>query len=134
MGNRSGYINEMKVEIRRKDGKDGAIGGLKLSDIELNVADDVVGQVNRHLDDIYNGVRNENIRGQIDPAKIRQESYSIVIGTAETKVPHGLGQKPTEYCVTPKEQGVWWQSRAPDTSYLYLQATAAISVDVVIKG
>jgi len=133
MSNRSGFINKMKVGVKLKSGAK-RIAGVDLTDLELEVDPSIVGQLNEQVGAIYHGVRNDNIRDKIDATKIRQESKSITIGTDETKIPHSLGVKPSEYCVMPKESGIWYQSKDPDSSYVYLVATAAMSVNIVIKG
>lgn len=49
------------------------------------------------------------------------------VGTTETRVPHGLGAAPFMPIAVPMADARVWVPRAPDSTYLYLQASAAVA-------
>lgn len=57
---------------------------------------------------------------------------SVSIGTAETPVAHGLRAAPTSAMLVPQADCRWWQTKAPDSRFVYFAASTAVTADVVV--
>jgi len=120
-------IIEMKVTLRRKDGLDEAIGGLKVGDLEATVQAEVVAALNEELETLS--------KDEPGVLKVKEERLvNVKVLDAMTKIPHGLGKTPTEYHVFPKANMTWFERMPPDEGYLYLEGSAAFFCDIVVKG
>jgi hypothetical protein len=88
------------------------------------------------IDELYRNVSSENIRkGSISAnrLKIEHQTDIIISDGAETKIPHGLNAVPQVMIVVPKAENTWWQTRLPDSGFIYLKcATADIKHDIVL--
>jgi hypothetical protein len=56
----------------------------------------------------------------------------VAIATTETPVAHGMKSAPKTANVAPHSDARWWVTRAPDSRFVYLAASAAIIADVEI--
>lgn len=56
----------------------------------------------------------------------------VTIGTSETPVAHGLRSAPTSAMVVPQADCRWWQTKAPDSKYVYFAASTSVAADVVV--
>ena len=56
----------------------------------------------------------------------------IAIGTAETPVAHGLKEAPRVALPLAQANVAVWESRSPDTRFVYLIAASATTANVVI--
>lgn len=83
-------------------------------------------EVDRSIGAVQDAV--EEALGKItDPRLITGAS----VGVAETKIEHGLQRKPLGWLmVSPKNNTTCWETRDPDTRYLYLQANIALSTSL----
>lgn len=55
------------------------------------------------------------------------------IGVAETRIVHGLGRVARSWMVArPRADARVWESKAPDSSALYVIASAAVTVDILV--
>lgn len=52
------------------------------------------------------------------------------VGTAETAIRHGHRGAPSGVSFVPRADCRWWSPRAPDATYVYLQASAAVTGEV----
>ena len=132
MAKRRGRTPEFEVTVTRKDRlQDEKIGELKLDDLEFKISPEAVTELNESIDNLHRNIQDENIRS-VSAKKIKQvkrEGQSIT--TDETKISHGLGSTPHRYFVTPKSNGVWWETRQQDANFIYLQASAAMTADII---
>lgn len=55
----------------------------------------------------------------------------FAVGTTETRIPHGLGSAPFMPLAVPMADARVWAPRVPDATYLFLQASAAVTCLVV---
>ena len=88
------------------------------------------------IDELYRNIDNSNIRrNSLSIDRIRMKKVvDIVINDTETLIPHGLGVVPKVIIVLPKDVlTTWRQTRSPDSNYLYLIATSAVTVDIVVQ-
>jgi hypothetical protein len=56
----------------------------------------------------------------------------VAIATTTTRVPHGLRVVPRWRVFNQEADARIWQSQAPDTTYLYLQASAAVTAGIEV--
>lgn len=136
MARRQHSLGEVSVILTRKDGKEtNTLDGLKLSDIEAKIEPAAVAAIDQDFDSLFRGVADENLKKGIRNEKLKNVILrNIVLGTDEIIVNHGFGYAPHFYNVIPKSNVVWYESREPDTSNVYLIAAAAVTVDVIIQG
>jgi hypothetical protein len=64
------------------------------------------------------------------PQLRRRVRRSFQVGKFETPCAHGLGFAPQMVNVTPQEEATVWETRAPDTKFVYLAASTAALVNV----
>ena len=57
---------------------------------------------------------------------------SILLGTAETAVAHGCPATPRFFSVRPHSDARWWMSTASDSRCIYITASAAVTVDILV--
>jgi hypothetical protein len=61
----------------------------------------------------------------------------VAVGTSQTTIPHGLSKAATAggvsiWAIIPKSNATVWQSAAPDATNIYLRASSAATVDVIV--
>jgi len=106
-----------------------------LSGVEVQLDDQAVQALNEDIDDVYKNIRGHNIRGQIGHSKLRSKKIqNLALTTNEAAIPHSLGVTPEGIQVVPLTNGVWYQSKKPDATCIYLTASAAMTVDIKVEG
>jgi len=58
------------------------------------------------------------------------ELAGVTINAAETQVAHGLRSRPRTCRVLPYADARVWRTRAPDDTFVYLQASTQVQADV----
>lgn len=136
MPKRKNILKEVKVRIKVRDGKEGLpLAKLTVEDLEAVVDDTSIRAINEDLDGLHKNLSNDNIRYGVDANKIRNfRTNNVVLATDETVVPHSLGVRPYDYRVIMKGSSAWWQTREPDSKNIYLAATGAVTVDILVEG
>lgn len=80
-------------------------------------------------------IKAADIKDKIQHSKMRKVRVNDVsLSTDERAVPHGFGFVPEEYNVICRGEGYWYESRRPDTQFVYVKANADVTADVIIKG
>ncbi len=123
---RNNFFKSIKVLIKRDDGSETNLTG--------EVEPDAVAAINEDLDAAFQFVDRSNLGKDISDSKIKQVRIDgVVLGTSERSIPHGLGVNPT-YTVYPKSAVVWYETRIPDQTNIFLAAADTLTVDIVAKG
>lgn len=142
MAKRRHFMNDIKVIMRRKDRlNDESIGNLTLDDFEIEIDPKSVAAINEDTDQVYRGIRSDNIRDQIGYGKLKWvKQTDVKLDTTETSIGHPFKDTMAFYHVVPHSPDVsgsvpsWYQSRRSDNRAIYLIADGPLTVDVIIRG
>jgi hypothetical protein len=120
-------ITELPVEIRDEN-------GMVVEGLTAQVDIQHVAALDEDLDEVRR-IRVAQIQDNIPSSKIvKRRVNDVNLSSDERAVPHAFGYVPDEYSVIVRGDGYWYESREPDTQYVYLKANTDVVADVIIKG
>lgn len=109
--------------------------GAIASQFEAEVSPDAVAELN---DQLSRPILTKEELERETQFRSRQKHVKLTdrtIGTTETKIGHGLNLIPFWYDIHAKDVLTdWRETRRPDEQFLYLIATAAVVVDILVEA
>lgn len=141
MARRKRYLPRLDVVFSRRDRNNGKpLLNVAAQDMEASIEPRAVAAINQDIE-ATGRVRAGDISGKIGHDKmIYQKITDVVISDSETPVAHTLGVVPLYYHFVVKGTGYVdsapdvWQTRPPDATAVYLQASATAHVDIIVRG
>lgn len=85
-----------------------------------------LGELNSELRDVWH---------QIDRQKVRRRTWTETLrANVQTAIPHKMVRTPHVVNVLPKSNVAWWMPKPPDNMNIYLEAAAALEVQITVEA